>query len=102
MKPITVGAVINDLCRNWGIEKRLQEYAALSHWPHVVGERIAKETQPLGVKGGKLFLYVEKAVWRNELNFLKRDLILKLNQAVGTSLIREIVFTTKKGANHER
>ena len=102
MKPKMVGSVINDLCRNWGIEKRLQEYAALSCWPSVVGERIARETQLLGIKGGKLFLYVEKAVWRNELNFMKQDIIYRLNHAVGASLIRDIIFSTKKGANYEQ
>jgi predicted nucleic acid-binding Zn ribbon protein len=102
MNPVAIGDIINGLCRSWGIERKLKEQAAISQWPCVVGERIAKETQPLGIRDGILFLYVEKAVWRNELTFMKRELIQKLNRAVGASLIRDIVFSTKKGANYER
>lgn len=102
MRTTTVGNVINDLCRSWGIEKRLKEYNAISQWPQIVGDRIAKEARPLYVKGGKLFLYVEKAVWRNELTFMKKDIIQKMNRAVGAPLIRDIVFSTKKGVNQQR
>jgi len=100
MKPIAVRNIISDLCRSWGIEKKLKEQTAITMWPGVVGEKIAKESHPLYVKGGKFFLYVEKAVWRNELNFMKSDIIRKLNQSVGTDVIKDIVFCTKKGASH--
>jgi len=102
MRPIAVRNIIGDLCRSWGIEKKLQEQTAITMWPGVVGDRIAQESHPLYVNGGKLFLYVEKAVWRNELNFMKREIIQKLNQSVGTDVIRDIVFCTKKGVRQPR
>ena len=102
MRPTTIGNIINDLCRSWGIERRLKEYNAISQWSNIVGERIAKEARPLSLKRGKLFLYVEKAAWRNELTFMKKDIIQKMNRAIGTPLVRDIIISTKKGANQRR
>lgn len=90
--------LLNELCRRWGIEKKVREYAALSQWPHIVGEKIAQKAHPVGVEGGKLFVLVESASWRNELTFMKPEIIERLNRAVGASVIRDIVFTGRKGA----
>jgi predicted nucleic acid-binding Zn ribbon protein len=99
MKAILLGDVVKSLCHNWGIDRKLKEYDAITQWPSIVGERIAREAQPISVRNGKLFVYVEKAVWRNELTFMKRELIAKLNRSVGTSLVKDIIFCTKKGVN---
>ncbi len=98
-KPVAMQALIDDLCRRWGIEKKVKEYQALSMWPQIVGKRIAEKAKPLGIQKGKLFLSVESASWRNELTFLKRDIIDKINRSVGTKVVHEIICCTDKGAS---
>ena len=94
--------VIEELCHRWGIHKKVKEYTAITQWPQIVGARIAKEAQPLGVKGGILFLQVENASWRNELTFMKREIIHKLNRTLGETVIRDIIFSGMKGVNRKR
>lgn len=91
--------VLNDLCHRWGIEKKMKEYSALSHWPNVVGKKIADISQPLGIERGKLFVQVESAPWRNELTFMKPEIIQRMNHTLGNEVIIDIVFTGKKGAS---
>jgi predicted nucleic acid-binding Zn ribbon protein len=102
MKAILLGNAIRDLCRNWGIDKKLKEHKVIAQWLSIVGERIAREAQPVSVRDGKLFVHVEKAVWRNELTFMKRELISKVNRNIGVPLIHDIVFCSKKGDRSER
>lgn len=98
-KPVAMQVLIDELCRHWGIDKKVKEYQALAMWPHIVGKRIAEKARPLGIQKGKLFLSVENASWRNELTFLKKDIIDKINRSVGTKVVREIVCCTDKGVH---
>ena len=99
MKPFIMRDLIEDLCHRWGIEKRVKEYVAMSKWHIIVGEKIAKEARPVGVRDGKLFLQVDNASWRNELIFMKREIIDKINQSLGSPVIKDIVFSGRKGVH---
>jgi len=96
MKPMSMRDILKELCHRWGIERRLKEYEVMSKWAEVVGHRIADEAQPTGVERGKLFVRVESSAWRNELTFMKTDIITRLNRIVGTSVIHDIIFTGGK------
>ena len=102
MKPTMMRDILDTLCHQWGIEKKVKECIAIEKWYEVVGGRVARETKPLGIKNGKLFLRVENASWRNELTFMKREIIDKLNRSVGTNVVRDIIFSVGKGANREK
>jgi predicted nucleic acid-binding Zn ribbon protein len=75
-----------------GIEKPVKRYAALVIWPKVVGERISSVTEPLSISNGTILVRVKSAVWRNELVYYKAEIIRKMNQELGTSVINDIVL----------
>ncbi len=87
-----LGDVIRSTIRELGIEKPIQQYEALVVWPKVVGEKIAAVTEPRHIANGKLFVKVKNAAWRNELVFHRADLIRKMNQQIGRSVVRDIVL----------
>ena len=92
-QPERIDQVLNRTLKGLKIEKRIKEETVILNWNRVVGERIAKESNPLKVKDSILFVKVENASWRNELVFLKSNIIRELNQSVGENVIKEIVFT---------
>ena len=96
-RPLCLSDALTELCRRWGIETKVKEYLAMSRWPQVVGEKIAREAKPIGIEKGKLFVQVDNSSWRNELTFIKKDIVDKLNQAVGTPVIRDVIFSSRKG-----
>ncbi|MBF0188385.1 MAG: DUF721 domain-containing protein [Magnetococcales bacterium] len=50
-------------------------------WPEVVGEQMAKHTEPYRLIGGVLTVRADSPVWVTELNHLKGALMEKLKQA---------------------
>jgi predicted nucleic acid-binding Zn ribbon protein len=66
---------------------------AVQKWMEVCGEGISRVSEAYKVEDSKLFVRVESAPWRNELLYLKPQLISKLNRVIGREVIRDIVFT---------
>jgi predicted nucleic acid-binding Zn ribbon protein len=71
----------------------LLELMAVQKWMEVCGEGISRVSEAYKVEDSKLFVRVESAPWRNELLYLKPQLISKLNRVIGREVIRDIVFT---------
>ncbi len=61
-------------------------------WDEVVGETIAVNAQPAAFKGDLLLVHVTSSAWIHELQFLKSDMIIKLNAALGKPMVTEIKF----------
>jgi predicted nucleic acid-binding Zn ribbon protein len=89
----TVGNVIAELLNRYGLTQRLKEFEAVAIWPEVAGEHVAKATQAKDVRDGRLFVEVTNSIWRNELYYLKADLIEKLNKKIGQKVINDIFFS---------
>ena len=61
-------------------------------WDATVGKTIAQNARPAAFKGKLLIVHVSSSSWIHQLQFLKNDLITKLNTALGKSLIAELKF----------
>ncbi len=61
-------------------------------WEDAVGKAIAENTRPEAFKGKELLVYVNSSVWLHQLRFLKKDIIIKVNEALGADLVKEIRF----------
>ena len=61
-------------------------------WEAVVGKTIAENAQPAAFKGKLLLVNVISSTWLHELQFLKNDMIKKLNTALGQELVEDIKF----------
>lgn len=63
-----------------------------SIWDNVVGEVIAGNARPDAFKGKLLLVNVTSSTWVHQLQFLKKDIITKLNEALGQALVEDIRF----------
>lgn len=61
-------------------------------WEEAVGETIAEHTTPAAFKGTILIVHVSSSPWMHQLQFLKKDILVNLNNALGQELITEIKF----------
>lgn len=71
---------------------RFDEQVIISSWPEVVGTLIARHTKSLSVKNGVLNVKVDSASLKNELMFLRTELVSRLNQKAGKEIVKEIVI----------
>ncbi len=91
-----VGSIIDKVMYKLGLSKRYNEQKAILIWDGIVGERIAGKTKPLYAREGTLVVEVENSTWMNELQFLKREMIEKLNKKLGRWVIDDIHFLLKR------
>jgi len=61
-------------------------------WDEIAGRMIAENAKPAAFKGDLVLVHVESPTWVHHLQFLKQDLILKINQALGKPLVKDIKF----------
>ena len=88
----TLGDALDELVETLGIRKKLREQDVFSLWKQAVGGRIGDVATPTRMLRGTLFVSVESAAWRNELNMRKREIIDRLNEILTEEIVRDIKF----------
>lgn len=92
-KAQVIGNVFTQLFRDLGITKAIQQNMAVSRWAEIVGNRISEVSEAEKIENGVLFVKVSSPVWRNELVFMKSNLISSVNEALEKNIVKDIKFT---------
>jgi predicted nucleic acid-binding Zn ribbon protein len=91
-RPRSIGDVLGELLQQYGLTDRVKEFDAVNCWVEVVGEQIAGHTKAKDVRDGALIVEVASSAWRNELYYLKAELIEQINKKVGKKVIHDIML----------
>ena len=75
-----------------GLDVGVNQEQAVKIWPTAVGEKIAENTTVQDVKHGVLFVRANSPVWAQELQFQKKEVLFKINSALGKKTIKDIRF----------
>lgn len=89
-RPRSVADLLAESLRGKPAERRLKEGRIWLLWDEAVGDRIASVARPVGFRDGTLTVAVSNAPWMQQLNFLKRGIIEKLNTLLGGPVVRDI------------
>ena len=79
----------NDL----GLLKIYLKYKLFYSWDDIVGRDIAKYIIPQDVNFSVLYVYTYSSAWANSFQYLKLDIIKKINKFLGYKLIEDVQFT---------
>jgi len=90
---ITIADALKTWAKGRNVQKRLSEGEVLGRWREIVGDVYAEHAEPVSIQRGCLVLKVEDSNWRNELHFMQRQLIGKINAACKAKVVTKIVFT---------
>lgn len=90
--PKPIGSLIHTILCQLGIDKKIKQHEILDIWSVVVGDQISKVTKAESIKDGKLFISVKHPTWRNELIYLKNELIERLNKEMKQEIVKDIIF----------
>ena len=91
-EPLALGGLLNGVLSELGLTEKLRECRALQAWEEAAGPAVAVRARPLRIRRGKLELAVPSAVWRTQLSFARADLIRRVNELAGETVVREIVI----------
>ena len=89
---VHIGNVIDGVLKNYRSKPDFELTEIWRLWDETVGESIAQNARPAAFKGKLLIVHVISSTWIHQLQFLKTDLMAKINAALGKPLIQEIKF----------
>ena len=93
-KPIHISEILHGLTgEHSGALFSHEDIKIFEIWAQAVDDEIASNARPISFKNGKLVLMVIDPIWRNELNFLKTNIITSLNKILGKKKVRHIELT---------
>ncbi|MDQ1330812.1 MAG: hypothetical protein QG578_1077 [Thermodesulfobacteriota bacterium] len=87
-----IGNILYDVLGAFRKDPDLELTGIFSLWDEVVGAAVAKNASPAGFKGKILLVNVVSSVWIQELQYHRKDIIRKLNEALGKELVCDIKF----------
>ncbi len=87
-----ISTILPDVIRSCRREKDTGMMVVWDNWDRAVGADIARNTQPAAFKGQLLLVHVSSSVWLHRLQFMKADLIDRINTACGCPLVSRMTF----------
>jgi predicted nucleic acid-binding Zn ribbon protein len=89
---IHIGSILKKAITNCRRDSDKELTAIWGLWNTAVGKAIAENAQPEAFKGKILLVNVSNSIWFHQLQFLKKEIITKINDAMGNELVEEIKF----------
>jgi len=86
----TIGSILQASLRKLGLQSGIKEHAIWDAWDGIVGDRIARFSQPESIKNGLLVIKVSDPVWMQQLQFMKDIIMAKVNEYFKESLVKRI------------
>lgn len=90
--PKALGEIIGTFLRENGLEQALLEKHVVEVWTDVVGVPLARYTSNPQMRDGTFFVHVSSAPLRQEFFQGRKELIRRLNDAVGATVVKDIRF----------
>lgn len=90
--PRSLGSILDGVIDQLGIRSKLRESEVVDAWFEISGPAVSAITESIWVSSGRLFVKVSSPTWRHELNLQRDEWRDRLNDHVGSRVIREIVF----------
>lgn len=91
-KFVHIGSVIDTVLKTHRRDSDIRLAKVWQVWDSVVGDIIAQNAKPADFKGRLLLVHVASSTWIHQLQFLKADIIEKLNHALDNLQVEDIKF----------
>ena len=90
--PQKLGTIIESVLTKQGYYKQFNEMKIMTNWHVIVGERIAQVTTCTDIKDGVVFVLVKNSSWRQELSYIKKEILAKIYSETQCTTIKDIRF----------
>jgi predicted nucleic acid-binding Zn ribbon protein len=87
-----IGNILTDVLKTYRRESDAELIQVWQVWDDIVGDVIAQNARPAAFKGKILLVHVSSSTWVHQLQFLKQEMIAKLNNTFGKELIGDLKF----------
>ncbi len=84
---------LNSLAARLGLEHPWESARIFSRWEAIVGPEVANRCRPVSLKAGVLTVKTESAAWASELRYLGPAMVRRVNEELGSNVVREVKAT---------
>ena len=92
MSEYSLGEAMNKFIRGSRLKGDIQALRINDLWEKIMGKTIAKYTDSIKIYGDKLYISTKVAPLKQELQFQKENIILRVNEALKENVIREVII----------
>lgn len=83
---------IDKLLRAYGYQDQLDELEIVKIYENLVGKMFTNHTQKIGFKNKILYVKLDSAALKQELNYVKEGLVEKVNRELGRRVVEKIII----------
>lgn len=95
----SLGSILPALLKSMGLAEAAEGWRAVSDWAELAGPRLARHSRAVGFREGTLTVEVEGSAWMHELGFLRQELVCKVNQHLGSDVVRDVRLVLARGGS---
>ncbi|TAH01851.1 MAG: DUF721 domain-containing protein [Sphingobacteriales bacterium] len=92
MGQYSLGEALQHFMRHSRMKGNMQALQITDVWEQIMGATIAKYTESIQISNKTLFINTSVAPLRNELTYQKEKIIQRVNEALGETVINEVVI----------
>jgi hypothetical protein len=96
-----IGGTIQDLLANFDTGGQFELARLIRLWPEIAGETIARRTEISSLKFHTAVVKVSNAMWIQELNLMRPQILSRLRTAMHNDAVREIRFVQGRLSRRE-
>jgi predicted nucleic acid-binding Zn ribbon protein len=100
--PQQIGAAMQPLLDRLDREGHFAIVRLAKAWPDLVGEAIANRTEIVSLKFHTAVVKVSGAMWIQELNLMKAQILARVTERLGDDAVRELRFVNGRLSRRER
>jgi predicted nucleic acid-binding Zn ribbon protein len=90
--PEQVTTILERVLSSLNLGIKVKQYRIWEVWNSVVGEAIARQAQPQQIRSMVLWVTVGSSTWMQQLEFMKRQIVERINERIGEKVISDIRF----------
>lgn len=87
---LKIREALRGFLRSYNLEHKLVETDLKENWSDWVGKRIAKHTNDISFKNGRLTVFLDSAVVKHQLSMKKQAMLDHLNKKLEGRPLREV------------
>lgn len=91
--PQGIQAVLRRVLGNLGWDEGVSSGRVLEEWDVIVGEQVAAHCRPVSLDAGVLVVSASSSAWASQLRMITPQLITRIHEHVGASVISELSVT---------
>ncbi|MDD2467987.1 MAG: DUF721 domain-containing protein [Desulfobulbus sp.] len=89
-EPAPLADLLSDVYSKQQWKKQWRLFHLARQWPTIVGHEVGQLTMPAFFRQDTLWIYVQDSAWMHHLQFIKLDLMTRINSALGEQPVIDI------------